>query len=89
MVNEATLWGATGIALIAGLTSFLSPCVLPLAPVYLASLAGPDLLDADAKKNRLGIFLHSLSFVLGFTVIFSLWGTGAGRASPTSELGPR
>jgi cytochrome c-type biogenesis protein len=78
MVNDATLWGATGIAFIAGLSSFLSPCVLPLAPVYLASLAGPGLLDPDAKKNRLGVFLHSLSFVLGLTLIFSLWGTGAG-----------
>ncbi len=78
MIEEATLWGATGIAFAAGLASFLSPCVLPLAPVYLASLAGPDILDADEKKRRLPIFLHSLSFVIGFSIIFSLWGAGAG-----------
>jgi cytochrome c-type biogenesis protein len=78
MIEEASLWGATGIAFVAGLASFLSPCVLPLAPVYLASLAGPGILDEDEKKRRLPIFLHSLSFVIGFSVIFSLWGVGVG-----------
>jgi len=78
MIEEASLWGASGIAFVAGLASFLSPCVLPLAPVYLASLAGPGILDEGEKKRRLPIFLHSLSFVIGFTVIFSLWGAGAG-----------
>lgn len=78
MIEEASLWGATGIAFVAGLASFLSPCVLPLAPVYLASMAGTGILDKGGDKKRLHVFLHSLSFVLGFTVIFSLWGTGAG-----------
>lgn len=78
MIEDASLWGATGIAFAAGLASFLSPCVLPLAPVYLASMAGPGILDTGVKKRRLPLFLHSLSFVLGFTVIFSLWGVGAG-----------
>ena len=78
MIEEALLWGVTGIAFGAGLASFLSPCILPLAPVYLASMAGPGILDAGAEKRRLSLFLHSLSFVLGFTVIFSLWGVGIG-----------
>jgi len=78
MIEEASIWGATGIAFVAGLASFLSPCVLPLAPVYLASLAGPGILEEGEKKSRLPIFLHSLSFVIGFSIIFSLWGAGAG-----------
>ncbi len=78
MIESASLLAATGIAFVAGLVSFLSPCVLPLAPVYLASLAGPGVLDAGTKKKRLPIFLHSLSFVIGLTIIFSLWGAGAG-----------
>jgi cytochrome c-type biogenesis protein len=78
MIESASLLAATGIAFVAGLASFLSPCVLPLAPVYLASLAGPGVLDAGTGKKRLPVFLHSLSFVIGFTVIFSLWGAGAG-----------
>ena len=78
MIENATILAASGIAFVAGLASFLSPCVLPLAPVYLASLAGPEILDTKIKQRRLPIFLHSLSFVIGFSIIFSLWGAGAG-----------
>ena len=66
------------VAFSAGLLSFLSPCVLPLVPVYLASLAGPDIFATGAKTRRIPIFLHSLSFVIGFSLVFSLWGAGAG-----------
>ncbi len=78
MIENTPLLVASGIALVAGLASFLSPCVLPLAPVYLASLAGPEIFDANIKQRRLPVFLHSLSFVVGFSIIFSLWGAGAG-----------
>lgn len=60
-----------------GLLSFLSPCILPLIPVYVASLAGPEILDGGAKRRRLPIFLHSLSFVIGFSTVFTLWGAGS------------
>jgi len=64
-----------------GLLSFLSPCVLPLVPVYLASLAGPDIfVDETYKKKRSQVFLHSLSFVAGFTTVFVIMGVGAGLA---------
>jgi cytochrome c-type biogenesis protein len=78
MIEDVSLLVASGIAFAAGLAGFLSPCVLPLAPVYLASLAGPEIFDTTVKRKRLPIFLHSLSFVIGFTVIFSLWGAGVG-----------
>ncbi|MBI4282880.1 MAG: cytochrome c biogenesis protein CcdA, partial [Chloroflexi bacterium] len=61
-----------------GLLSFLSPCVLPLLPVYLSSLAGPEIFEDKSKRKRLPIFLHSLSFVIGFSVVFTLWGAGSG-----------
>ena len=61
-----------------GLLSFLSPCVLPLLPVYLASMVGPEIFEDKAKRKRLPIFLHSLSFVIGFSVVFILWGAGSG-----------
>ncbi len=48
--------------------SFLSPCVLPMVPVYLASLYGPEIFES--RGMRLPLFLHSLSFVIGFSVIF-------------------
>ncbi len=66
------------IAFTAGLFSFLSPCVLPLVPVYLASLVGPELLDEQGAGQRLPTFLHSLSFVLGFSLIFTTMGAIAG-----------
>lgn len=61
-----------------GLLSFLSPCVLPLVPVYLASLVGPEIFGDRVTVNRLSIFLHSLSFVVGFSLIFTTMGAIAG-----------
>ena len=71
------------VAFSAGLLSFLSPCVLPLVPVYLASLVGPEIFDDKATRKRMPIFLHSLIFVLGFSIVFSLWGAGAGLIGST------
>ena len=59
-----------------GLLSFLTPCVLPMVPVYLASLYGPEIFEA--RNIRLPVFLHSLCFVLGFTIVFVLLGAVAG-----------
>ena len=66
------------VAFGAGLLSFLSPCVLPLVPVYLASLAGPEIFDTKVGRRRFPVFLHSLSFVIGFSIVFTIMGTGAG-----------
>ena len=64
----------------AGIASFLSPCVLPLIPVYFASLCGPEILDSKTAVSRIPIFLHSLSFVLGFSLVFTTMGVLAGLA---------
>jgi len=71
------------VAFGAGLASFLSPCVLPLVPVYLASLAGPEIFEPKTGIVRMPVFLHSLSFVIGFSIVFSLWGAGAGLIGST------
>jgi len=69
------------VAFFSGLASFLLPCTLPLVPVYLGSLAGPDIFVGGAyKKKRVPVFLHSLSFVAGFTIVFVIMGVGAGLA---------
>jgi len=60
------------IAFIAGLVSFLSPCVLPIIPGFLAYLAGSSLDESQTKRAE--IFFNSLFFVLGFSVIFALVG---------------
>lgn len=67
------------VAFTAGLVSFVSPCVLPLIPAYLSFLSGVAVLDThEVKKARLEIFLSALVFVLGFTIVFSLFGVGVG-----------
>lgn len=68
------------VAFSAGLLSFLSPCVLPLAPVYLASLCGPEIFEPAVKRSRITVFLRSLSFVLGFSLVFIILGAGVGLA---------
>ncbi len=62
----------------AGLVSFVSPCVLPLAPTYLASLCGPEIFETGATKRHVPIFLHSLSFVIGFSIVFTTLGAIVG-----------
>jgi cytochrome c-type biogenesis protein len=74
-------------AFLAGLLSFLSPCVLPLTPVYIARLVGPSIWEgqqADKTKRaalRRTTTLHAAAFVLGFTLTFIALGATA------SELG--
>ena len=74
----------------AGLASFASPCVIPLVPVYFASLCGPEILDSETATSRAPMFLHSLSFVLGFSLVFTMMGALVGLAgiaiSPHSPL---
>jgi cytochrome c-type biogenesis protein len=60
------------VAFIGGLVSFLSPCMLPIIPGFLAYLAGASL--GESKSKRKDIFLNSLFFVLGFSLIFAALG---------------
>lgn len=76
---------AIPLALLAGLVSFASPCVLPLVPGYLGYLGGlaeaPDANGAmDARRARRRLLLGVALFVLGFTVIFVITGVLFGTA---------
>src|SRR5690606_37162272 len=70
-----------GGAFVAGLISFISPCVLPLVPPYLCYLAGVSLDqltgDAPTEVKRRTVFFSALTFVLGFTTVFVLLGATA------------
>ncbi|PHX97234.1 MAG: cytochrome C biogenesis protein [Gemmatimonadetes bacterium] len=69
--------GGVGIAIafMAGLLSFLSPCVLPLVPSYVTFITGLSVEDVS-KSRRLAV-IHALLFISGFTLIFMLLGAGA------------
>ncbi|WP_326550913.1 cytochrome c biogenesis CcdA family protein [Micromonospora sp. NBC_01813] len=68
---------ALSLAALAGLVSFLSPCILPLAPGYLSyvtGLAGSDLdaADGDTVRRNGRVLAGTLLFVAGFTLVFTL-----------------
>jgi cytochrome c-type biogenesis protein len=73
-LNDITYWTAFG----AGVLSFFSPCVLPLVPAYIANLAGASAIDTEEKHRVLPAFLHSVAFVMGFSILFILMGASAG-----------
>lgn len=67
-------------AFLAGLVSFVSPCVLPLVPSYLSFLTGTSLEDLKTESSSQAkgrVFAHALAFVAGFTVIFVAIGLSA------------
>jgi len=69
-----------GIAFLAGLVSFVSPCVLPLVPAYLSLLTGESLEElkaVSAPAARAQTLGHAIAFVLGFSVVFVALGTTA------------
>lgn len=78
-IFDAGLLAATLIALLAGVTSFLSPCVLPIVPPYLAYMGGVSVSEMDgAKRGR--VVLASVFFVMGLSTVFLLLGFAASAA---------
>lgn len=70
-----------GLAFLAGLASFLSPCVFSLVPAYIGYLGGRSVSLVEDENTRWHTFTHGLAFVLGFSVVFVLLGVA------TSALG--
>src|SRR5210317_406474 len=80
-IIDAGLLPAMLVALVAGLISFLSPCVLPIVPPYLAYMSGVSL--ADLNSGRVGrgrAILPALFFVLGLSTVFLFLGFAASAA---------
>lgn len=63
----------SGLAFLAGLASFLSPCVLCLVPVYIGYLGGRAVGGESNNRNRWITFTHGLAFVVGFSLVFILF----------------
>ncbi|CAM5446524.1 cytochrome c biogenesis protein CcdA [Leifsonia shinshuensis] len=76
IVFSGQLLLALPIAVLAGLVSFASPCVLPLVPGYLAYVGGIS--DPGAKRDRGRILTGVALFVLGFAVVFIAYGAAFG-----------
>jgi cytochrome c-type biogenesis protein len=71
------------VAFTAGLFSFLSPCVLPLFPSYLSFVTGMSVADLTAELSataRRRVILHSLAFIVGFSVVFISLGASVSAA---------
>ena len=80
---SGTLLLAIPVALLAGLVSFFSPCVLPLVPGYLSfvtGLTGAEMAAPSATRHRGRLLAGSILFVLGFTTVFFAFGAIAGTA---------
>ena len=77
-IFDAALLPAMLIALAAGLLSFLSPCVLPIVPPYLAYIGGISVTELSSPRfARNRIFFSALCFVLGLSTVFLLLGFAA------------
>jgi cytochrome c-type biogenesis protein len=83
-VIDASFLPAAFVALSAGLLSFLSPCVLPIVPPYLAYMGGVSVSDMSGQAAaRRRVLMAAVFFVLGLSTVFLLLGFGAsamGRA---------
>jgi cytochrome c-type biogenesis protein len=69
-----------GLAFLAGLASFLSPCVFSLVPAYIGYLGGRAAGGEANANNRWITFTHGLAFVLGFSIVFVILGLAVAAA---------
>jgi len=69
-----------------GILSFASPCVLPLVPVYLANIAGASVLTPELADRR-HIFLHTISFIVGFSLVYTPLGALLGLLGGAAPQG--
>lgn len=87
VIGAGALWIAVPLALLAGLVSFLSPCILPLVPGYLGFLGGaagataPSAQVTAPASQRRRMLLGVLLFIAGFTVVFVAYTVIGGAAS--------
>lgn len=72
MENVSILFAFT-----AGILSFLSPCIFPLIPAYIANLTGSTYGDNRIEVSKRVLLTRSVSFILGFSIIFVLMGASA------------
>jgi cytochrome c-type biogenesis protein len=77
MHPETGRQASLAIAFVAGFASFVSPCVLPLVPVYLTYITGTTLEELQSATPRRTVLAHAGCFIAGFTLVFMALGAGA------------
>lgn len=80
MTEELTLT----VAFVGGVISFFSPCIIPLIPAYISHLAGTTIEEVEKRKSKLlqaKVFINSMFFVLGFSLLFISVGLSIGYVS--------
>jgi cytochrome c-type biogenesis protein len=85
IILNGSLLAAMPLAVLAGLISFLSPCVLPLVPGYLGFVSGAA--GAGEKKSRSRIIIGAVLFVAGFTLVFVSLGAAFGGLGTLIQSG--
>lgn len=85
IILNGSLLAAMPLALLAGLISFLSPCVLPLVPGYLGFVSGAA--GSGEKKSRSRMILGATLFVAGFTLVFVSLGAAFGGLGTLIQSG--
>ena len=75
IILNGSLLAAVPMALLAGIVSFISPCVLPLVPGYVSLISGTSV-DSVAHERRAlrTVMLNSVTFILGFSIVFVSYG---------------
>ena len=81
-ITDITMLGA----FTAGIVSFASPCILPLVPAYLANIAGSSVLTPGLADRR-HILLHTISFVVGFSLVYTPLGALLGLLGGAAPQG--
>lgn len=76
-IFDAGMLAGISVALGAGFVSFISPCVLPIVPAYLAYISGMSFQEFTSGRRRRTSVLLAVSFVLGLSVVFILLGAAA------------
>jgi len=74
---ETSLWVSFSLSFIAGVATFVSPCLLPLIPAYISFITGQTSDQTEKTRSLLKIVSLAFCFVLGFSLVFSAMGASA------------
>lgn len=85
IVATGPMLAAAAVAALAGLVSFVSPCVLPVVPGYVSYVAGGPLLDRGAATQRRPVVVGTTLFILGFAAVFVAYGALFGGLGATLQ----